>query len=89
MPDVEECFHTIVREGGREEAGKKKRQKVLLEKKEEKRTTATGKLLGLLNSRRPFKESIFLKDWEKKRKIKLPRLCEKGGADAKPEFLKR
>lgn len=49
MPDIEECFHTIVRErgreGGREEAGKKKRQKVLLEKKKKKNTETWGNFL--------------------------------------------
>lgn len=65
----EECFHTIVRKGSRRRGGDGeavvvggvKHQKVLRNRRKRSRTRRE-KLLGLPNSRRPFKESVFLKD---------------------------
>lgn len=71
MPDIEECFHTIVREagqeGGREGGGRlirKSAEKCSWKKK--KNLTEEEEL-----SRGPFKESIFLRDKKKKTKIAL------------------
>lgn len=68
----EECFHTIVRKGSRRRGGDGeavvvgggKAPKSAAEQKNRRKRSRTRreKLLGLPNSRRPFKESVFLKD---------------------------